>query len=315
MVSEELASSSDSESEGDQLGEGGDGRRMEPSDEGVLEFEARSGDDRDFLNGLFHWQMGDYELFTSSCNVLSIKEEPDIFPPEYGEYKEREALVNETSAHRFSKGEPIKYQEANLKKTNLGGTSDPKIILVGDDWNPVLKAAAFKIFLEYKDVFAWMYKDLKGVPPELCVHRITLVLGAQPIRKRPYRMNKNYAARVNDKIERMLEASIIFKVQTSEWVSPIVISLKKEANQIRICVDFRCLNTVTIKDPFPIPFTDNILEVVAGHEIYSFMDGFSRYNQISIAEEDKLKTTFVVEDGVYAYNRMPFGLCNAPVTF
>lgn len=54
---------------------------------------------------------------------------------------------------------------------------------------------------------------------------------------------------------------------------------------------------------------------VAGHEIYSFMDGFSRYNQISIAEEDKLKTTFVIEDGVYAYNRMPFGLCNAPATF
>lgn len=135
------------------------------------------------------------------------------------------------------------------------------------------------------------------------------------MRKPPYQMNKNYVARVNEEIERMLEAGIIFKVQTSEWVSPIVISLKKEANQIRICVDFWCLNAVTIKDPFPIPFTDSILEEVAGHEIYSFMDGFSRYNQISIVEEDKLKTTFVVEDGVYAYNKMPFGLCNAPATF
>lgn len=67
--------------------------------------------------------------------------------------------------------------------------------------------------------------------------------------------------------------------------------------------------------PFPIPFIDNILEEVVGHEIYSFMDGFSRYNQISIAEEDKLKAMFVIEDGVYAYNQMPFGLCNAPATF
>lgn len=127
-------------------------------------------------------------------------------------------------------------------------------------------------------------------------------------------MNHNYVARVNEEIENMLEADIIFKVQTSEWVLPIVISLK-EANQIRICVDFRCLNAVTIKDPFPIPFTNSILEEVAGHEMYSFMDGFSGYNQISIAEEDKLKTTFVVEASVYAYNRMPFGLCNAPTTF
>lgn len=113
----------------------------------------------------------------------------------------------------------------------------------------------------------------------------------------------------------MLQAEIIFKVQTSDWVSPIVISLKKDGVEIRICVDFRCLNTVTIKDPFPIPFIDSILEEAAGHEIYSFMDGFSGYNQISIAQEDKLKTTFVVEDEVYAYNRMPFGLCNAPATF
>lgn len=169
--------------------------------------------------------------------------------------------------------------------------------------------------MEYKDAFAWTYKDLKGIPPELCVHRIPLIPGAQPVRKRPYRMNKNYAAKVQEEIEKMLEAGIIFKVEVSEWVSPIVISLKKEKEQIRICVDFRSLNAVTIKDPFPIPFTDLILEEVVGHDMYSFLDGFSGYNQISIAEEDKLKTTFVVEDGVYAYNRMLFGLCNAPATF
>lgn len=75
------------------------------------------------------------------------------------------------------------------------------------------------------------------------------------------------------------------------------------------------MNAVTIKDPFPIPFTDNILEEVAGHEIYSFLDGFFGYNQICIAEEDKLKTTFIVEDEVYVYNRMLFGLCNAQATF
>ena len=62
-------------------------------------------------------------------------------------------------------------------------------------------------------------------------------------------------------------------------------------------MDFRCLNAVTIKVPFPIPFTERILEEVIGHEIYSFMDRFSDYSQTNIAEEDKLKTTFVVEDG------------------
>jgi hypothetical protein len=104
---------------------------------------------------------------------------------------------------------------------------------MGDDWNPVLKTAAFIILTEYKGVFTCTYKDLKGVPLELCIHRIPVVSGAQPVR-----MNKNYATRVEAKIERMLEAGIIFWVETSESVSPIVISLKKEANQIHIYVDF-----------------------------------------------------------------------------
>lgn len=109
-------------------------------------------------------------------------------------------------------------------------------------------------------------------------------------------MNRNYIATVNEEIETMLETGIIFKVQTSEWVSLIVKSLKKEVNQIRICVDFKCLNVVIGKDPFPMPFTDTILEEVARHEMYSFMDRFSRYNQISITKEDRLKTAFIVED-------------------
>lgn len=88
----------------------------------------------------------------------------------------------------------------------------------------------------------------------------------------------NYAAKVQEEIAKMLGAGIIFKVQTSEWVSPIVISLKKDGNQTRICVDFKCLNAITIKDPFPIPFTIRILEEVVGHEMYSFMDRFSGYN-------------------------------------
>ena len=120
----------------------------------------------------------------------------------------------------------------------MGDEQNPKNILMGDDWNLVLKTVAFKIFMEYKNVFAWTYKDLKGIPPELCIHQIPLVPEAQPMWKRSYRMNKNYATRVEAEIEWMLEAAIIFWVETSEWISPIVISLKKEANQICICVDF-----------------------------------------------------------------------------
>jgi hypothetical protein len=136
--------------------------------------------------------------------------------------------------HTFSNEKPIKNGEPTMKTSKLGDETNPTNIFVGDDWNPVLKAATLKIFMEYKDVFGWTYKDLKGVSPELYVYYIPLIQGVT-IRERPYRMNKNYAARATDKIKQMLDAGIIFRVQTSEWISPIVISLKKDTTQIRMC--------------------------------------------------------------------------------
>jgi len=71
----------------------------------------------------------------------------------------------------------------------------------------------------------------------------------------------------------------------------------------------------TKKDPFPLPFLDSVLDTMATHEMYSFMNGYSRYNQVNMVEEDKEKTSFIFEWGTYAYNVTPFGLCNAPTTF
>ena len=99
----------------------------------------------------------------------------------------------------------------------------------------------------------------KGVPSELCEHYIHFVARVLLVRKRPYKMNKHYTMKVIDEIQHMLEAGIIFKVKTSKCVSWIVISLKKDSNQITICVNFRCLNAITINDPFPIPFMNTIL--------------------------------------------------------
>ncbi|GKE46532.1 reverse transcriptase domain-containing protein, partial [Tanacetum coccineum] len=82
-----------------------------------------------------------------------------------------------------------------------------------------------------------------------------------------------------------------------------------------VSIDYRKLNNATQKYHFPLPFIDQMLERLAGHEYYCFLDGFLRYFHISIAPEDKEKTTFTCLYGAFAYTRMPFRLCNAPVTF
>ena len=82
-----------------------------------------------------------------------------------------------------------------------------------------------------------------------------------------------------------------------------------------MCIDYRKLNTSTIKNHYPLPFIDQMLDRLVGHSHYYFLDGYSSYNQISIALDDQEKTTFTYPYGTIAFRRMPFGLCNAPATF
>jgi hypothetical protein len=80
-------------------------------------------------------------------------------------------------------------------------------------------------------------------------------------------------------------------------------------------MDYRKLNKATRKDHFPLPLIDQMLDRLAGHKYYCFLNGYSGYNQIAITPEDQEKTTFTCPYGTFAFRRMPFGLCNAPVTF
>jgi hypothetical protein len=97
-------------------------------------------------------------------------------------------------------------------------------------------------------------------------------------------------------------------------VSPLVIVPKKNGKW-RVCVDYRALNKATQKDHFPLPFIDQVLDSLSGKKFFSFLDGFSGYNQIKIAPQDQDKTTFTSPWGTFAYRVLPFGLCNAPATF
>ena len=84
---------------------------------------------------------------------------------------------------------------------------------------------------------------------------------------------------VQDALQKLLDAHFIYEIEHSEWVSPIVCVPKKNG-KTRVCVDYKKLNAYTVKDHIPLPFTKSILERVAGHEMYSFLDGFSGYNQV-----------------------------------
>jgi hypothetical protein len=155
---------------------------------------------------------------------------------------------------------------------------------------------------------------MKGIAGELGEMNIPLKLEARPVRQRPYRLNPIYKKKLREEIDKMLEAGIIEPDRRIRMDKPHG-SLGENQGGIRICVDLRKINDVFLHDPFPTPFTDEVLENVGGQEAYSFTNGFLGYHQIKIAPEDRYKTTFATEWGSYQYTVMPFGLKNAPKFF
>ena len=136
------------------------------------------------------------------------------------------------------------------------------------------------------------------------------------MKKRPYKLAHKYKEIDKKEIDNMLAAGIIYPIDQSEWEIPMVFQPKKHApTKLRICVDFRDLNKVTLTNPFPTPYAEEILNEVVGHECYSFTYGFLGYNQVPIAKEDQKKTTFLCEFASFSYRVMPFGLKNTRAVF
>jgi hypothetical protein len=137
---------------------------------------------------------------------------------------------------------------------------------------------------------------------------------------------------VKKEVIKLLDAGIIYPVPHSEWLSPIhcvskkggLTVVKNEKNELipqrtmigwRMRIDYRKLNKATKKDHFPLPLIDEMLERLANNAYFCFLDGYSGFMQILIHPDDQHKITFTCPYGTFAYRRMPFGLCNAPVSF
>ena len=120
--------------------------------------------------------------------------------------------------------------------------------------------------------------------------------------------------KIKEEVRKLLEVGFIEVSNYPDWVANVVPVIKKNG-KVRVCVDFHDLNQATPKDNFPLPHIDVLVDNTAGNHRFSFMDGFSGYNQIKMAEKDKAKTTFITAWGTFCNKVMPFGLKNAGATY
>ena len=207
-----------------------------------------------------------------------------------------------------------------------------KPVIISAALNENEEQQLLRILRNYKEVIAWSIEDLKGISLSICMHKILLNDDAKTSVEHQRRLNPVMKDVVRKKVLKWLNVGFIYAISDSLWVSPVHVVpkeggftvIRNEKNELiptrtvtgwKVCIDYRKLNTVTKKDHFPLLSIDKMLDRLAGHPHFYFLDGYSGYNQIAIAPKDQEKTTFTRPYGTFSFRRMSFGLCNAPTTF
>ncbi|RDX73875.1 hypothetical protein CR513_46446, partial [Mucuna pruriens] len=172
-----------------------------------------------------------------------------------------------------------------------------------------LKQRLIELLREYEDIFAWSYRDMPGLDTTIVEHKLPLIPNAILVQKQLRRMKPEVALKIKEEVEKQWKVGFLAVAEYPQWVANIVPVPKKDG-KVRMYVDYRDLSRASLKDNFPLPHIDLLVGNTAQHSCYSFMDGFSGYNQIQMAFEDKEKTTFITTWGTFCYMVMPFGLKN-----
>jgi hypothetical protein len=168
-----------------------------------------------------------------------------------------------------------------------------------------------RVVQEYPDVFP---EELPVMPPDRGIEfLIELLPGTPPISKRPYRMPVNELVELKKQITE-LRAKGFIRPSSSPWGAPVLFVEKKDGTQW-MCIDYRSLNEVTIRNKYPHPRIEDLFDQMKGAGVFSNIDLRSRYHQLRIQESDIPKTTFCTRYGLYEYTVMSFGLTNAPAYF
>ena len=164
------------------------------------------------------------------------------------------------------------------------------------------------------DVFTWNAYEAPGVDPSFIRHHLNVNPTVTPKKQPPRLSSKDHSDAVKDEVMKLKRAGAIKEVFYLEWLANMVV-VKKKSEKWHVCVDFTDLNSACLKDPFPIPQINQLMDATVGHPLMSFLDAFQGYHQIPLALDDQERTAFLTPIGNYHYKVMPFSLKNARATY
>ena len=155
---------------------------------------------------------------------------------------------------------------------------------------------------------------MPGIDPSIISHKLNVNPCLRPIKQKQRIFAPERNNTIIEEVDKLLTANFIREVFYPDWLANVVM-VKKANGKWRMYVDFTDLNKAYPKDSFPLPRIDQLVNSTAGYKLLTFMDAFSRYNQIVMDEADQEKTSFITSKGLFCYKVMPFGLKNAGATY
>jgi hypothetical protein len=190
-----------------------------------------------------------------------------------------------------AKSPGVKPSHEEVEDVNIGTNQEPKLVKISKKLPAKVKKKYVDLLKQYSDVFAWYYDDLKVYDTSVIRHTIPLKEDEKPFKHKLRRVNPLLLPLIEKEIRKLFDAKIIVCLRHSKWL-PNIVPVRKKNGEIRLYIDFRNLNKVSLKDNYLLPKMDHILQKVVGSHRISTLDGFSGYNQILVHPEDQEKTVF-----------------------
>ena len=153
-----------------------------------------------------------------------------------------------------------------------------------------------------------------GIDPSVITHQLNMYPSSKLVRQKKRVFAPEQDKAIKEEVQKLISTQFIREVYHLDWLANVMM-VKKANGKWRMCIDFTDLNKAYPKDSYPLPRIDQLVDSTAGHQLLSFMDTFSGYNQIKMDEADQEKTSFITNHGLFCYKVMPFDLKNARATY
>ncbi|XP_077226311.1 uncharacterized protein LOC143859516 [Tasmannia lanceolata] len=184
-----------------------------------------------------------------------------------------------------------------LTKIPLFPGSDKQTVQIGSLLSGKLKTDLVDFLKTNSDILDWSASDMQGIPSDVAVHKLNVDPNSKPVKQKKRNFSTERQKHIKEEVDKLLDAKFIREIRYPEWLANVVM-VRKSNSKWRICIDFTDLNKACPKDCYLLPRIDHLIDPTAEHEMLSFMDAFSGYNQIQMYGPDIPKTSFVTDQGL-----------------